>query len=158
MILYKIQEFWHEQGFRLLVFLSIFFMFVYGLSRLGKKGSYGSDRYLGPQPTRVSSYSAPASDPRESKLEQACRRSLYEIFGKPFHKARPDFLRNPVTQNFNLELDCFNPELRLAVEGTRRTSSPNLGPAQMLGIPSERRTRRRSQPRTSPASCRFGGS
>ena len=38
-------------------------------------------------------------------------------FKRPFNKARPDFLRNPVTGgNFNLELDCFDEGLRIAVE------------------------------------------
>jgi len=108
------QEFWHENGFRLLVFLSFAFLFLYWLTRLGKQGSYGRDGYVG-MPIRHQT-TVKSSEPRESKLEQACRRSLQEIFGKPFHKARPDFLRNPVTQNFNLELDCYNQDLRLAVE------------------------------------------
>lgn len=110
------QEFWHENGFRLLVLLSFIFLIIYGLSRLGKRGSYGRDGYVRtPIKSQIGTFSS-KPEPRESKLEQACRRSLYEIFGKPFHKARPDFLRNPVTQNFNLELDCYNPELKLAVE------------------------------------------
>jgi len=55
--------------------------------------------------------------PQESKGEAECRRVLQKLFKRPFHKARPDFLRNPVTGgNFNLELDCYDTELRLAVE------------------------------------------
>ena len=55
--------------------------------------------------------------PKDSKGELECRRVLQKIFRKPFDKARPDFLRNPVTGgNFNLELDCYNPELKLACE------------------------------------------
>jgi hypothetical protein len=46
-----------------------------------------------------------------------CRRVLEKIFDKPFKKARPRFLRNNVTGNqFNLELDCYNEDLHLAVE------------------------------------------
>lgn len=51
----------------------------------------------------------------ESRGEIECRKYLETIFGVPFGKARPNFLRNPVTGN-NLELDCFNEELRLGVE------------------------------------------
>jgi hypothetical protein len=53
----------------------------------------------------------------ESKGESECRRVLQKIFNKPFNSVRPDFLRNPVTgNNHNLELDCYDPELKLAVE------------------------------------------
>jgi very-short-patch-repair endonuclease len=37
------------------------------------------------------------------------------IFGVPFEKTRPDFLNNHVTKN-NLELDCYNADLKIAVE------------------------------------------
>jgi len=54
---------------------------------------------------------------KDSSGETECRRVLQEIFKVPFGKARPDFLSNPVTGgDFNLELDCYNPELNLAVE------------------------------------------
>ena len=42
--------------------------------------------------------------------------TLEKIFKKRFDKERPDFLKNPVTKNFNLEIDCFNRELNLGVE------------------------------------------
>jgi len=51
----------------------------------------------------------------ESKGEQECRRAVERITGKPFPKARPSFLRNGVSGQ-NLELDCFNSDLRIAVE------------------------------------------
>ena len=53
----------------------------------------------------------------ESKGEVECRRVMMKIFDKPFYKARPRFLNNPVTFGTNnLELDCFNEELKIAVE------------------------------------------
>lgn len=53
----------------------------------------------------------------DSKGEVECRKIMERIFNKPFKKARPDFLKNPVTgNNFNLELDCYNSELKIAVE------------------------------------------
>jgi hypothetical protein len=49
--------------------------------------------------------------------ELECRRVLESIFApERFPKARPDFLRNPVTENYNLELDCYNSDLGIAVE------------------------------------------
>jgi Iridoviridae Uvr/REP helicase len=54
-------------------------------------------------------------DQKDSKGEIECRKFLETIFQKPFTKARPDFLKNPVTGN-NLELDCYNRELKLAIE------------------------------------------
>jgi hypothetical protein len=50
-----------------------------------------------------------------SKGEKICRQVLESIYGKKFPRVRPDFLRNPDT-NRNLELDCFNQELKIAVE------------------------------------------
>jgi len=45
---------------------------------------------------------------------------LENLFKRPFPNVRPSFLRNPVTSEDgnenNLELDCFNAELKLAVE------------------------------------------
>src|SRR5690242_16532731 len=52
---------------------------------------------------------------RESKGEQKCREVLTKLFGRPFVKARPDFLKNPMT-GMNLELDCYCAELGLAIE------------------------------------------
>lgn len=57
----------------------------------------------------------PLENRSESKGEIECRRFLETIFQVPFPKARPDFLRNPVTGN-NLEIDCFNSTLKLGVE------------------------------------------
>lgn len=50
-----------------------------------------------------------------SKGEVECRRVIERLTGKSFPKERPDFLRNDVTLS-NLELDCFNEDLRIAVE------------------------------------------
>ncbi len=50
-----------------------------------------------------------------SKGEAICRETMTRITGKPFESARPDWLRNPETGK-NLELDCYNEELRIAIE------------------------------------------
>lgn len=52
---------------------------------------------------------------QDSKGEQRCRAYLEKTLGVPFPKARPWFLNNPITGAV-LELDCFNEQLRLAVE------------------------------------------
>ena len=51
----------------------------------------------------------------DSKGEILCKQAVEKIFGKPFIKIRPEFLKNNVT-NKNLELDMYNEDLKLAVE------------------------------------------
>jgi hypothetical protein len=50
-----------------------------------------------------------------SKGEQICRETMEKIYGVPFINTRPKWLKNPTT-NRNLELDCYNDKLKLAVE------------------------------------------
>jgi hypothetical protein len=113
----NIKKIWTDHGFEIVLGLCISFILIFGLYRRisGGKGTWSKQQY----------YSLPSSKdikpnrqpPQESKGETECRRVLEYLFKKPFNKARPDFLRNPVTGgNFNLELDCFNPELGIAVE------------------------------------------
>lgn len=52
---------------------------------------------------------------RPSKGELKCKQVLEELFAREFVTVRPDFLCNPET-GYNLELDCYNHDLRLAVE------------------------------------------
>jgi len=49
------------------------------------------------------------------KHEEMCRNILEKIFNKPFKSCRPKFLKNPVTGQ-NLEIDCFNEQLRIGLE------------------------------------------
>lgn len=51
----------------------------------------------------------------ESKGETECRRAVEHLTGKLFPKARPNFMLNGVSGH-NLELDCYNDELKIAVE------------------------------------------
>lgn len=53
--------------------------------------------------------------PRVNKTEEMCRKIIQDIYHKPFPSVRPDFLRNPRTHK-NLELDCYNAELKIALE------------------------------------------
>lgn len=50
-----------------------------------------------------------------SSGEAECRRVAEKLTGFAFPKQRPSFLRNVVTDS-NLELDCYCPELNVAIE------------------------------------------
>jgi hypothetical protein len=52
---------------------------------------------------------------RKWKGEQETCQALEKIYGKPFVSVRPNFLKNPQTGR-NLELDCYNDELKIAAE------------------------------------------
>lgn len=65
--------------------------------------------------------------PFESKGERECRRVLESHYKKPFNKTRElKFLVNPET-NKMLELDCYNDDLKIAVEynGIQHYKYPN---------------------------------
>lgn len=111
----KIKKFWKEYGFEITLVLTIVFMFL--IYCFGKqRGTWG--RYVISEKEKASP--ALKKENRDSKGEIECRRVLENLFQKPFKKARPNMLRNPVTSdensNNNLELDCYNEELKLAVE------------------------------------------
>lgn len=61
-----------------------------------------------------------------SKGEEICRRTLEQLFNQDFPTCRPMFLRNPSTKR-NLEIDCYNHNLRLACEyqGYQHYTYPN---------------------------------
>ena len=117
----KLKKLWSERGFEIVLGLCIAFILIFALYRKisGKKGTWSNSPYvyMGPTSIRRSRNTLRKGPPKDSKGELECRRVLESLFRKSFDKARPDFLRNPVTGgNFNLELDCYCPELRLAVE------------------------------------------
>lgn len=109
---------WNDHGFEIMLGLCVAFILIYALYRKfwGKKGTWATTYYTPPD-QRQRQQQPNLKPPTESKGEVECRRVLQYLFKKPFDKARPDFLRNPVTGgSFNLELDCFQDDLRLAVE------------------------------------------
>jgi hypothetical protein len=57
----------------------------------------------------------PSSPGYQSRGEKITRYTLEHLFGKGFPSIRPDFLVNPETGR-NLELDCYNEELKVAAE------------------------------------------
>ena len=52
---------------------------------------------------------------RGGKYEERCRDILQKLYNKKFISCRPDFLKSPIT-NHNLEIDCFNEQLGIALE------------------------------------------
>jgi hypothetical protein len=79
--------------------------------------------------TSIRSISEPTErkSSKRSKGEQATLTALYNITGKTFITIRPNFLKNPETGR-NLELDCYNHDLKLAVEynGIQHYNYPNF--------------------------------
>jgi hypothetical protein len=61
-----------------------------------------------------------------SKGEKICRETMESIYGVQFHTVRPDWFRNPET-GASIELDCYNDDLKLAVEynGEQHYKWPN---------------------------------
>ena len=120
----KIKNLWNNYGFEIILIISVSVIIILGITRIGKKGKYkrpskaGINYYLkqikGQKPKIRLLKKGP---PKQSEGELECRRVLEQIFGRRFPNIRPNFLRNEVTGNIhNLELDCYNSELKLAVE------------------------------------------
>lgn len=121
----KWRVFWEKHGYITVICISVFVILILALFRIGKRGTYAKS-LINPigifdvELKRIG-YGVEQNSftprPKDSKGELECRRVLEKYFNKPFPKARPDFLRNPVTGGqYNLELDCYNRELNLAVE------------------------------------------
>lgn len=114
----KVRELWNKHGFEIILIGSLFILFIYWLTRIGKKGTYSSKyMYLLPGLETRKKQRGVRQPIKESKGEKRCREVLEKIFNKKFPNCRPDFLNNPVTGgSHNLELDCFCDELKLCVE------------------------------------------
>jgi hypothetical protein len=130
-LLSKAGSLWSSYGFEICLVLCVLVLVILGLYNkfTGQRGSYSTHgdpyfRALRPatkhpesQNFHFNTTSRQIKGGRESKGETECRRVLQQIFNRPFPNQRPNWLRNAVTGGrFNLELDCYNPELRLAVE------------------------------------------
>ena len=83
----------------------------------GEKSNCRQNNFVSSRFTNVNNVTLPVKHRgrKISKGEQKCKETLEKIYGKEFLCVRPDFLRNPET-NRKLELDCYNEELKLAVE------------------------------------------
>lgn len=119
-LFYKIKEFWNEYDFEIVICCLLVFFLILALYRklTGQTGSWSNGYFYNRSifSNKNNDYDKPHFK-RDSKGEVECRRVLENIFRRPFNKARPDFLNNPVTGgNYNLELDCYNENLGIAVE------------------------------------------
>ena len=122
----ELNEFWEERGFEIVFWGSIIIIIICIIVRIrAKSGTYDANIWSYPDMFSRKTFldlPTPQSSPksRDSKGETVCRRYLEMRFNKPFGKIRPKFLRNQVTSeggtDYNLELDCYNDELKLALE------------------------------------------
>lgn len=118
----SMKEFWNDRGYEIIFWLSLLVIIYFVVCSFGKeRGTWEDDafnkyRHM----TRNTSIKTQTSRGTDSRGEVRCREYLEMRFNMPFDKARPDFLRNQVTsgnnRDNNLELDCYNPSLKLAVE------------------------------------------
>jgi len=115
-------EFWDKIGFPMLIFsiLCLFALVLY-IKYLRQKKKFTI--FTPNKSSDIESQKHNALSNKKSKIssgEHECKRVVEKIFNKEFKKIRPDFLKNTITSNdttiYNLELDCYNDELKLAIE------------------------------------------
>jgi hypothetical protein len=117
----KIKKIWESNGFEICVCVSLIIILILSLFNRGKKGTWSKVRgFALPKgkkyPDVSQSELSNKRGPSESKGEIECRRVLENKYGKPFVKVRPDILSNPITGGVNLEIDCYNDDLKIGVE------------------------------------------
>lgn len=112
-----ILKLWKEYGFEIILIGCIVFILVVAVYKKikGETGTWSDSYYY--DGNIHSRNGVRTFTPVESKGEAECRRVLQLLFQKPFNKARPNFLNNPVTGGLhNLEIDCFEESMKLGVE------------------------------------------
>ena len=97
----------------ILIAVCFFFILMLCLSRRNMRGSWGLP--LQKLKENIPYAERPEAPRNVSVGEGRVQKFLEDYFQKTFVKVRPDFLSNPITHS-NLELDCYNSELNLAVE------------------------------------------
>jgi hypothetical protein len=142
-IINKFKTLWKNNSFEVVLIGCLIIIAILALSRIGKKGSWSTDyiynpyvknknkgvlQYIDSMGNTVNgnvgngyksnfNFGFDKKPQRDSSGEIECRRVLQKHFRRPFAKCRPNFLNNPVTGgHFNMELDCFDYDLKIAVE------------------------------------------
>jgi single-stranded DNA-specific DHH superfamily exonuclease len=111
----SLSELWGNYSFEICIGAIVVFILCLAIYRKirGKKGTWSNPMKDRRDPRAGDVFVADGK--KDSKGEKECRRVLEKIFGRPFGKARPQWLKNPVT-GFSLEIDCFNNDLKLGLE------------------------------------------
>jgi len=111
-----------NNAYEIIFGICLMIILIIGIYRIisGKKGSWSDEFYYNPENNIKKNQSNNPYKPKrkvvkESKGEIECRRVLENYFKRSFKKARPNIMNNEVT-NFNLEIDCFCPELMIGCE------------------------------------------
>lgn len=108
----SLKEWWDNQGFLILVILSV--VFLVGCSIFISR----SEKELVNEIQFVDLNYLEPKNKKKKRIyfnEEKCREAVEKIFNKKFVKIRPSWLKNPRT-NKNLECDSYNEELKLCVE------------------------------------------
>jgi hypothetical protein len=114
----SIKKMWNTYEFEIILVGCLVFIIIFSIFRIGKSGSWSTSYYYNQKKSvNTSQFVSKRKAPKESIGEKECRRVLKMLFNREFNNCRPNFLSNPVTGgHFNLELDCYDELLRLAVE------------------------------------------
>lgn len=115
----QLKKYWETYGYEILVVGALALIIIASFFQ-PKKGTWSELEALRRPDTANERHEVLSMEPIEEKVsagERECRRVLEAMYSRPFPKARPSFLQNPVTGgDYNLEIDCYCPELRLGVE------------------------------------------
>jgi hypothetical protein len=114
----NIRKYWKKYGYIFLLSL-VFLIFIYFIffhkEDENNKANIQTDLALLYLLNKHKGEYKKKTPPRESKGELECKSVLENTFGKKFVKVRPHFMMNTETGK-PLELDLYNPELKIAVE------------------------------------------
>lgn len=103
----------------LYIIASVILLFIFLITSLmfSKKGTFSTmyESLLTPDIWLGKNMTVEESNKFESKGEKIARKCLQDIYGLPFKNVRLNDIKNPNT-NKNLEIDCYNPDLKIGLE------------------------------------------